>query len=61
MKYKALKKFNELGIENSYQGLETEVYFALQRGEVVDVKGMPAFLIDNNYVKEITEGGKNGK
>ena len=50
MKYKATKKFlKELGIENNYQFLTVDEYFALKRGESVECNPRP-FLIENEYL-----------
>ena len=53
MKVKATEKFQELGIENSYQGLDTEDYFALRRGEVIELKEIPAHLMAGKYIEKI--------
>ena len=56
-RYIATKKFGKLGIENSYQGLETETYFALKAGKIVEIKNAPARLIKGGFI-EIVKTGK---
>jgi len=56
MKYKATKQFKELGIENDYQGLTVENYFALRRGEIIEIDNLPIKLKD--FVEEIKTKGK---
>lgn len=53
MQYKATKKFKELGIENSYQGLETEIYYALRNGKKVEIENAPKHLIDGEYIEKV--------
>jgi len=53
MKVKGLKKFKELGIDNCYQRLNTEDYFALRRGETIELEKVPQHLIDGEYVEII--------
>lgn len=53
MLVKGTEKFKELGIDRSYQGLNTEVYFALRRGEVVEIEKIPAHLKAGGYVEKI--------
>lgn len=53
MKYKATKKFQELGIENSYQGLNTDDYFALRNGKIVELNQVPNHLLDGKYIEQI--------
>ena len=53
MKVKATEKFKELGIEQCYQRLETEDYFALKRGEVIDIPKVPPHLFAGKYVEKI--------
>ena len=53
MKVKGAKKFKELGIDNSYQGLDTEVYFALRRGEIVEIDKIPEHLEAGGYVEKL--------
>jgi len=53
MKYKATEKFKELGIDNSYQGLQTWQYYDLRLGKEVEIELVPVFLIENNFIKEI--------
>ena len=53
MKVKGLKKFKELGIDNCYQQLNTEDYFALRRGETFELEKVPQHLIDGEYVEII--------
>ena len=57
-KFKATKKFKELGTENSYQHLETEQFFALQRGETVEMKALPfraRFLLFDKFIERLPE------
>jgi len=58
-KYKATETFKDLGIENSYQGLNTDIFFALKRGESVEIKQPPDHLIEGDYIKKI-RGIKDG-
>ena len=60
MKYKATKKFERLGIDNSYQGLNTKDYYSLKAGNVVDIEDVPSVLLEENYVEKITETKKRG-
>jgi len=53
MLVKAKEKFQELGIENNYQGLNTEDYFALRRGEIVELKEIPKHLLEGDYIEKI--------
>lgn len=54
MKYKATKKFEPLGIENSYQGLSAEDYHALKNGKTIE--NPPKKLIEGEYVKVVKNG-----
>lgn len=58
-KYKANKSFQELGIENSYQGLETWQYYDLKNGKIVEIEQVPIPLIENKFVKEIKKEKKS--
>jgi len=60
MKVKATEKFQELGIENCYQRLDTEIYFALRRGEIVEIDKIPVHLTAGEYV-EIIKSVKTDK
>ena len=51
MKYKATEGFKSLGQESSYQGLPTEIYVALKRGETVEIPNPPRHLIDGKYIE----------
>ena len=53
MKYKATKKFLELGIENSYQGLITNEYFDLRAGAEVELRKVPKHLLEGKYIEEV--------
>jgi len=53
MKYKATEKFRELGIDSSYQGLQTWQYFDLRNGKEVEIKQVPIKLLQFKYIKEI--------
>jgi len=61
MQVKATDKFQELGIENCYQRLDTEVYFALRRGEIVEIRKVPSHLIDGGYIEKIKISKKKGE
>lgn len=52
-KYKATEKFNELGIDNSFQGLETFIFYELKRGKEVEIKHVPIKLLDEKYLQEV--------
>ena len=52
MKYKATKKFLELGIENSYQGLITNEYFDLRAGAEVELREVPKHLLEGKYIEK---------
>lgn len=57
-KFKATKKFKSLGTENSYQHLETEQFYALQRGETVEMKVLPfraRFLLFDKFIERLPE------
>jgi len=41
MKVKALPSFKSLSISGNYQGLHSDDYFALKRGEIVELKSIP--------------------
>ena len=58
MKIKATKKFQELGIENSYQELNTEDYFALRNGKIVELNQAPNHLFNGKYIEAIKEHKK---
>ena len=58
MKVKATEKFQELGIENCYQRLETEIYYALRRGEKIEIDKIPEHLIAGKYVEIIKKKGE---
>lgn len=53
MKYKATKDFQKLGIDNSYQGLETRQYFDLREGKEVEIKQVPIPLIEGKFIEEV--------
>jgi len=55
MKYRATEKFKKLGIDNSYQGLHTNDYEALKRGEEIELKEVFEWLILENYLEEVKE------
>jgi len=52
MKYKATKKFNELGRERNHQGLDRPVFDALKDGKTVECKP-PQRLIDDGYLEVV--------
>ena len=54
-KYKATEKFKELGIDNSYQGLETWQYYDLRNGKEIEIEYVPFFLLDHKFVEEVKE------
>ena len=56
-KYKATKKFKELGIENSYQHLEAPDFEDLWNGKIVtcELNNRNQYLIDNKYVEKLKE------
>lgn len=58
-RYKATERFKELGIDNSYQGLHTDVYYMLLHGHAVELNEMPEHLTKGKYVEEL-KGAKNG-
>jgi len=53
MKIIGLPEFKNLGIENDYQGLSTEDYFALRRGEIIEIDKIPDHLVDGGFVEKI--------
>ena len=57
MKYKATKKFKELGIERNYHRLEVEQFHALKRDEAVEVtlNNRNQYLIDDDYIEEVKQ------
>jgi hypothetical protein len=57
MLYRATKKFLELGVENNYQFLTCEEYFALRRGEAVECKPRP-YLLEGGYVEPASKKRK---
>jgi len=62
-KYKATAKFQELGIENSYSGLDKSVYWKLKEGKAVELSAPPEKLIKGKYlqiVKSSPKGADNG-
>jgi len=58
MKIKATKKFEELGPENSWQGLGRAIFKQLKAGVVVECDP-PNHLIKDGYLAKITK--KEGK
>ena len=57
-KYKATAKFKEeLGIENSYQHLATEIYYKLREGEVVELQlnEHNQYLVNDKYIEKLKE------
>ena len=52
-KYKATEKFKELGIDNSYQGLETWQYYDLRNGKEIEIEQVPIRLLELKFIKEI--------
>ena len=56
MLYKATKEFQSLGIENNYQGLTCDDYYALRAGESVELGLVPAKLLEGGYIEKV--GGK---
>jgi len=56
-KYKAKKEFMDLGIEECYQGLETEKFYQLRAGKEVEIKNPSKKLLE---VLEIVKEQKNG-
>lgn len=58
MKVKATEKFQELGIEMCYQRLETEIYHALRRGEIVEIDKIPDHLLAGKYVEKVKKENK---
>ena len=56
-KYKATKKFKELGIENDYQHLATENYFKLREGEAVELElnEHNQYLVNDKYIEKLKE------
>ena len=59
-KYIATKKFKELGIEESYQGLNTDDYFSFLAGKEVDLKEVPKKLL-NGYIEKVEKVKKGVK
>ena len=59
MKYKATKKFENLGIENSYQQIGERNFRLLKSKKLVEIDNPPEFLIKEKYI-EIVKGVKNG-
>lgn len=51
--YKATEKFQKLGIDSSYQGLETWQYFDLREGKEVEIKQVPILLLEQKFVEEV--------
>ena len=61
MRYKPTEKFKELWIENDYQGLPTEAFIALHRGESVELNKVPPRLIDGGFIEKVKKSEvKNG-
>ncbi len=56
-KFKATKKFKTLGTENSYHYMETEQFYALQRGETVEMSlnVRNQYLIDEKYLSKLDD------
>jgi len=52
-KYKATEKFQKLGIDSSYQGLETWQYYDLRNGKEVEIKQIPILLIEGKFLEEV--------
>ena len=59
MKVKAKSTFKNLTITNSYQGLNTKIFFALQRGETVELNKIPE--ICKEHLEEIKNKKKKPK
>lgn len=55
MKIKATRKFLELGIENSYQGLKTDDYYALRNGKTIELSQAPSHLLGGKYIEKVKE------
>lgn len=50
----ATKKFKEeLGIENSYQGLKTVDYYKLKAGGEIELDEVPVHLIEGKFIEKI--------
>ena len=54
MKYRATKKFDELGTECSYHGLKPEDYHLLKSGKTIT--DAPEKLIEGGYLMELKHG-----
>jgi len=52
-KYKSTQKFHDLGIENSYQGLPTHLYYDLRMGKEVELTDPPKHLIEGKYIEKV--------
>ena len=54
-KYKATKKFKELGIENNYQHLATDIYYKLLAGAAVELKlnEHNQYLVEDDYLEAV--------
>lgn len=57
MKVKAKKSFMDLHISNNYQGLHCDDYFALRRGETVDLDIVPEIIEKHVTVKKEKDDG----
>jgi len=57
MKYKATKKFDELGRENHHQNLDRPVFDALKSGKSVECDP-PKKLIEGGYLVAVKGKGK---
>ena len=53
MKYKATEAFKKLGIENSYQGLNTINYYKLKACAAIELKAPPKHLINGKYIEKV--------
>jgi len=59
--YVATPKFQDLGIDNSYQGLNTHEYYGLLYGKEVELRHPPKFLIENKYIQKVKDLKKVSK
>ncbi len=53
MIYKPTEKFASLGQSSSYQGLDTDVYISLKRGEEVEIENPREHLIEGGYIEAV--------
>lgn len=58
MKIKPKASFKKLDISDNYQGLSCEEFFALKRGEMIEIDKIPSLI--KKHVEIVKKGKKHG-